>query len=182
MANSRYRRNLLNYGLYQVGWLAIVLGVAREAAVLGSAVALAALVAHLLVAGERRVELRLLGPALGLGLVFESIDLALGLIVVPSLTLGFLPPLWLLLFWPQFAALQRFCLDWLAGRYVLAAILGAIGGPLAFLTGERLGAIALSPDRFYALSGLAFLWALALPLLVFVADRFEPRSGSYGTA
>jgi len=35
---------------------------------------------------------------------------------------------------------------WLRGRYALAAIFGAFGGPLAYYSGAKLGAMTRLPD------------------------------------
>lgn len=49
--------------------------------------------------------------------------------------------------WMQFATILPFCLRWLSRHYLLRGILGAIGGPLAFYTGERLGAVDFLEPR-----------------------------------
>jgi hypothetical protein len=56
-----------------------------------------------------------------------------------------LPPPWLLVMWAQFATTFRFSLRSVVTRPVLAVTLGAAGGPIAFLAGERLGATLLPP-------------------------------------
>ncbi len=66
------------------------------------------------------------------------------------------------------------------GRPVLAAIFGAIGGPLSYMAGERLGAIALGDPRWRSLLVLSISWAVAMPLLMalsqwrmFMLTRYE---------
>ena len=54
--------------------------------------------------------------------------------------------------------------------------MGAVGGPLSYLAGQKLGAISFN-DPFSALVALAIAWGLAMPLLVFLADRFDSDPG-----
>lgn len=71
------------------------------------------------------------------------------------------PPLWMLCMWLLFATTLNHSMRWLADRWWLASLLGAIAGPLSYLAGERLGAVSVNHDR---LPILALAWAIALPL------------------
>ena len=55
------------------------------------------------------------------------------------------------------------------------AALGAVGGPLAYLAGEKLGAITFNQPLF-AIAALAVIWAVAMPLLVVLATRMDGMS------
>jgi membrane protein implicated in regulation of membrane protease activity len=57
-------------------------------------------------------------------------------------------------------------LYWLAGRPLLAAALGAVGGPLAYFGGVGLGALAFPGGLAWALALIAVEWAIAMPLLL----------------
>jgi hypothetical protein len=61
---------------------------------------------------------------------------------------------------------------WLKGRPWLAAFAGAVGGPLAYLAGERLGGLEMS-DPLLALGAQALGWAVLLPVLVHLATRLD---------
>jgi Protein of unknown function (DUF2878) len=52
---------------------------------------------------------------------------------------------WLLVMWGQFATTFRFSLRGVMRRPLFAGLFGATGGPIAFLAGERLGAVILLP-------------------------------------
>ena len=55
------------------------------------------------------------------------------------------------------------------GRLVLGVIFGLIGGPLAYIAGEKLGAISIvSPIALYV---LAAGWAIITPFLVRMAIK-----------
>jgi hypothetical protein len=61
-------------------------------------------------------------------------------------------------------------MSWLKGRFVLAAVLGAIAGPLSYLAGVKLGA-AQWGDETQALVLLGIIWAIAMPLLFWWAGK-----------
>ena len=58
--------------------------------------------------------------------------------------LPMLAPAWILALWALFAIALREPLRWLHGRWPLAALLGALGGPLSYAGAERLGACTLN--------------------------------------
>ncbi len=120
----------------------------------------------------------MVGVSLTLGLVFEPLLVASGAIHYAGEAGGPAnwPTAWIGALWLQFGTLFRYGLWWLAGRPVLGLLLGAVGGPLTFVAGERLGAVTLGEPRSLALVLLALVWAVALPLLAATAAR----SGSAG--
>ena len=65
-------------------------------------------------------------------------------------------------------------------RPVLAVLFGAAGGPIAFLAGERLGAVTLLPPLAQSLLRLSMSWAIALVVFSAVVLRIAPeRGGDY---
>ena len=172
------RATLLNLALYQAGWFACVLGGASGRGWAGAAIALLLVAMHLAWVRDRLREAQLLLAAAALGLALDSLQLGLGVFSYPSGTplAGVAPP-WIVVLWLQFATLLHFALRWLSRRYRLAAVLGFVGGPLSFWGGERLGAIELASPLAYL--ALATVWALAMPALVWLGDRFAPRTEGY---
>ena len=169
---------LINLALYQAGWFACVLGAARGHAWAGASLALALVAVHLFLMRDRAREARLLLAAAGLGLALDSLQLNLGVFRYPSGTpLAGLAPPWIIVLWLQFATLLHFGLSWLSRRYLLAAALGFVGGPLSFWGGARLGAIEFASPLAYL--ALGCVWALAMPALVWLGDRLEPRPEGY---
>ena len=169
---------LLNLALSQIGWLACVLGAARGHVWAGAGLALALTAVHLFLVRDRTREAMLLLAAAGLGLALDSLQLNLGVFRYPSGTpLAGLAPPWIVVLWLQFATLLHFGLRWLSRRYLLAAVLGFVGGPLSFWGGARLGAIEFATPLAYLV--LACVWALAMPALVWLGDRFAPRPEGY---
>ena len=71
------------------------------------------------------------------------------------------------------------CLAWLKGRYVLGAILGLVGGPFFYWSGENLGAVRYGPGLVRNLTIVGIAWALAIPIvLVFTQLTWRPDSAA----
>jgi hypothetical protein len=70
-------------------------------------------------------------------------------------------PYWMLSLWIAFATTLNHSLGWLTRRPVAAALAGAAGGPLAYLAGEKLGALELSHPSV-SLPVIGLLWLLAM--------------------
>lgn len=165
-------RFLLNVVVFQLGWFACVLGAARGQPLVGLATAAVAIVLHLFLAGSARAREGLLVAGVALaGAAWESLVAGLGLVVHPegSGFVGFVP-LWIVALWALFATTLTVSMRWLFGRPALAVVAGAVGGPMAWFSGARLGAVTF-PDPVVALAVESAGWALLLPLLVRSAER-----------
>ncbi|MGA1657376.1 MAG: DUF2878 domain-containing protein [Methylophilaceae bacterium] len=72
-------------------------------------------------------------------------------------------PFWIIGLWISFALTINHSLAWLGNKKLLQMIFGLIGGPLAYIAGEKLGAIyMINTMTLYA---LALSWACITPLL-----------------
>jgi Protein of unknown function (DUF2878) len=156
-------RVVVNVIAYQCAWFACVLGAAAQRPVLGLAVAVVVVSWHLHTAATPRRELQLLAIAILVGTAFESLLVASGWIrMAPSLLTGSFTPLWMVAVWAAFATTLNVSLRALRPHYLLAAGLAAIGAPLAYAAGARLGALQWV-DEPVAL----------MPLLMKSAQRFD---------
>ena len=118
-------------------------------------------------------ELALAGLLCAIGLVAESAVVAQGHVAYPAgQPVAWLAPYWMVALWGEFAIALNVTLRWLKRRPLLAALLGAVFGPLSFLGGVRLGG-ARFVDEGAALVTLACLWALLMPLVMALSDRFD---------
>ena len=164
---------LTNFLLFQAGWFATVLGAAQGAPWIGPVVVLAVVAIHLRTAHRPQAEARLVASAVALGLVADSLLLATGWIAYPNG--GWIPgmaPYWIISLSALFATTLNVSMQWLRGRALLAALFGAVGGPLSYLAGARLGAMSFV-DTTAAIAALAVIWALVMPLLMKLATRFD---------
>ena len=163
------RNRLINIILFECGWFACVLGGASGHVLAGSLVALAIIGVHLLRFELWRTEIALILSAMLIGLTWDSALLYSGWIYYPYGQL--LPntvPVWIVIMWGLFATTLNISLDWLKQRIALAMIFGAIGGPLAFMGGARLGALEFT-NQTGALMTLSIGWAILTPVLLQLA-------------
>ena len=173
--------HLVNYALYQTGWFACVVGGAWDRPWTGFLIAAILTSVHLTLSLDRSIEARLVALAIAVGVVVEMVQIAAGTYRFRSGTvLDALPPPWLLAMWAQFATTFRFSLRTVIARPIRAALFGAAGGPIAFLAGERLGAITLLPPLTHALLRLSISWALALVIFSAVVCAVTPERDAPG--
>ena len=166
---------LVNYALYQVGWFACVLGASWRRPGVGLGIALVLIGAHVVLSSERQVEVGLVLFATVVGATVECVQIAAGTYHFTSGTVnGGWPPAWLLAMWAQFATTIRFSLRRVIARPLSAALFGAAGGPIAFIAGQRLGAVTLLPPVTHDVCRLSLAWAIALVAFSVVVRRVTP--------
>ena len=175
-AKAPVKERLLNLALYEAGWFACVLGAAWGQGGAGAALAGGLLLIHLALAKDGLTEAKIAAVCGALGFVLDSAQALTGRLSFtgPLLLLSgsaAVAPFWVVMLWLQLGTTLRFSLGWLSRRYLLAAALGAVGGPIAFLAGERLGAATWGEPRWLTTLSLALVWGPATPILVFAADR-----------
>jgi hypothetical protein len=159
--------------VFEAAWFACIAGAAHGWPAWGTAAVGAAVAWHVAISARPARELALAAILCGVGLVAETLMLAAGHVAYPDgQPVAWLPPYWLVALWGEFAIALNVTLRWLRGRPLLAAALGAVGGPLSFVGGVRLGA-ARFVDAPAALATIACFWAIILPLVMAVAPRMD---------
>ena len=164
-----------NFIGFQIGWFACVVGAAQGYSLVAVAVASIIVILHLLRDNNLYSELCLIISAVFIGIMWESLLLASGWFAYASSGGASIAPIWLVAMWALFATTINHSMAWLKNRYFLALLLGAVFGPLAFIAGENLGAVVFL-DRTMALTLLAVGWAVLMPLLLWLAERFKQRN------
>ena len=173
---------LVNFIGFQVGWFACVLGAANDKELLGMIIALGVIIYHVINQGDSRKELKLVLVAVAIGLFWETWVLNLDILRYPSHpeTL-FWAPIWLIMMWALFATTINLSMGWLKGRWFLSVFMGAVFGPLAFIGGERLGAVVFL-DSTLSIITLSVGWGLLMPLLLWIAERINHNFNSQENA
>ncbi|MGB4812130.1 MAG: DUF2878 domain-containing protein [Methylophilaceae bacterium] len=164
---------ILNFVLFQISWFACVIGAAKQTPWLGVAVVLACITWHLANAKNARAELVLMLISLVIGGLFDQIMQSTGLINYASHGWSTsLVPVWILALWLAFTSTLNMSLRWMRGKNLVAVFFGLIGGPLAYIGAEKLGAVSLSnyPMHYVAL-GLG--WGIITPLLLKISQHFD---------
>jgi Protein of unknown function (DUF2878) len=158
--------------LFQSSWLACVLGGAHGWIWLGPLwVSLFVLVMFWMLS----LPLVVLWNLILLALIGSSVDGLLtrtGVFIFPEPVTVWAPP-YLMALWLAFVANFEGPLSWLKGRYLLAASLGALAGPVNYLAGARLGAIQFGTPLPTTLVILTLEWAILMPLLLFLHHRLS---------
>ncbi|MBV4488767.1 DUF2878 domain-containing protein [Pseudomonas sp. SWRI153] len=161
------RKRVANAVLFQLGWLACVLGGNS----LWLLLALAALVIHLRWISSWAVEGRLILCVVIVGTAVDSVLRHLGVFRFEDLSP--LIPLWLMLLWALLATTLRHCLAWSARPWWLASGLGAVGGALSYYGGGQLAGVQFPYGEVPTLIVIGLLWALLFPLLHVMARRLS---------
>jgi hypothetical protein len=166
-------RIAVNFVLFQLAWFACVLGGAYLVPWLGPVVVAAVVAYHLKAVPEARAESALLVTAAVIGTVFDSLLVSTGWLAYPSgQWVAFLAPYWIIAMWVAFATTLNVSLNWLKGRPWLAASFGAVGGPMAYFAGAKLGGVVLV-EPVAALVAIGIGWAVIMPLLMAIASNLD---------
>ena len=162
---NRFFLGFVQFCVFQAAWFACVLGAAHDQAAIGVASVALVVLIHLGLSKHRATDLALTTFAILLGLAWDTWMLRGGWVIYASQgPSSAWAPAWILALWALLATLLRGPLSWLHGRPLLAAALGAVGGPMSYLAAVRLGA-GQFPDPAQALVVLAAGWAVMTPLL-----------------
>lgn len=157
----------------QIGWFACVLSAANAVPWMGVSASAVLVAIHLARAVRPLPEFLLLVTAIAIGAFWESILVATGLLAYPNGTvIPHAAPYWILALWALFAAQFNTSFGWLKPRIALAALLGAIAGPLSFRAGAGLGAVRFV-HPWPATVVLAIGWSILMPVLVLLSRHWD---------
>jgi hypothetical protein len=165
-----------NVALFQAGWFACVMAGAHGQVWIALSGLAAVLGWHLLRARQPRRELVLTAIVALVGAIYETLLAQTGW--MRPTTGEWIPGMaayWLVCLWAVFATTLNVSLRWLRARPLVAAAFGAIGGPLAYYAGSRLGALELAVPEL-ALTSIAIGWAVLTPALLMLARRLDGYS------
>ena len=163
----------LNLLGYQAIWCATVYGAANDRWYLGLALLLPCALWQIGRSRWPRADLALVLLAAVLGFAVDTAFAASGWLRYASpLPAETLAPFWILAMWMAFALTLNHSLAFLKRHVGVAALIGAVGGPLAYwAAGTSFGAVSLSDPRWRVLAALGLAWAVLVPLLAGMAER-----------
>lgn len=168
---------------YQLVWFALVMSAARGHTGWAMLVGAIFVVSQLLTAVHAAADCRLLLLAVALGVVVDGVLSGTGWLRYASPAPA-LPahgaPLWILMLWACFATTLNRSLSWLRSRPWMAALVGAVGAPFAYLGAARGWDAVQFVHPPLALAWLAIGWAVALSLLSECADRWRVSARERG--
>lgn len=158
---------------YQLVWFAAVIGASHALTWPGALGMLIYAACQLATARHYRADLSLIATAIVFGSLLDGGLIHAGLISYaaawPSPSFA---PAWILALWITFALTFSQSLKYLQTRLWLAALLGLVGGPLAYLGAARgWHVVSFTEPEWRALACLGLGWALATPALAWLARR-----------
>ena len=166
-------RRLVNFAVFEAAWFACIFGVAHGRPSWGTAAVVAAIAWHVAISARPASELALIAILCAVGFVAESLVVAQGNVAYPAgQPVAWLAPYWMVALWGEFGIALNVTLRWLKRKPWLAALLGSVFGPLSFMGGVRVGG-ARFIDEPAALVTLVVMWAVLMPLVMWVSDRFD---------
>lgn len=168
-------RWLPNALAFQCVWLACVAGAGRGHAWSGPLALLVFAAWQLSVSRTARADAQLMVLAALVGFVVDSAWIWFGWMQFaqpwPSVHAA---PVWIVALWMAFALTLNHSLAGLKPHPWPAALLGVLGGPLAYLVAaDAWDAVVLGEPRWQPLLALAIAWGLLTPALLACATRLQ---------
>ncbi len=163
---------IANFLFFQIGWVATVAGAAMGFPWAGPILATVLVAFQLAVAPDRGARFKTVVAVAALGTLLDTLLRWAGVTAFPAWPAVPWPcPPWITALWALYATTLGSSMAWLQGRPAVAALLGAVSGPLSYLAAERMGAVVLAADPLRRWGGLALAWAVAVPVTLEIARR-----------
>ena len=164
---------LVNVIAFKVGWASTIFGAANGMPFLGPVIVVAVVMLHLIRADRPAEEFQLLLWAGLIGGCWDSALVAAGwLEYANGEFVSGLAPYWIVAMWILFATTLNLTFRWLRSRLALAAVMGAVFGPLSYFVGSSLGAVQIV-NLPAAMIALSIAWAILMPALIVLASRYD---------
>lgn len=166
--------SLINMALMQVLWFGAVIGASKDLFWLAPLLLL--LFAGWEFSANNRAsgDFKLMLVAVLIGLVLDTTWIKLGwLEFASSWPATDKAPVWILSLWAGLALTLNHSLAWLQSRLFLAGLLGGLSSPFSYLGAAKMGALTIVPETWPWIFGLSASWAIALPLLLWLARQLN---------
>lgn len=132
----------------------------------------ALLVAHLLLCRSLNKELLQLSTIAFVGIAADATLSAAGVYQFDG---NVLVPLWLCALWIGFATTLNRSLSFFGRHPAVTIAVGAVGLPLNYWAGERLGAVSFGYDLIPTLLILAAVWSIIFPLMFKITAALDAQ-------
>jgi hypothetical protein len=168
-------RVAFNVAAFYVAWFAAVWAASKGWAPEATLASLAVVALHMLISTDKRHDWAVIALAAITGIIVETVMVQSGLAVYKAAEPfpGFAPA-WLVTMWMAFATLFNVSLNWMKSRLWLAILFAAIGGPVSYYAGMKMGGMTMAEPLWITLSIIAVIWAIAFPLLLIYARQGDP--------
>jgi len=170
MIASQTYRNILNFVMFELGWLAcVILSQAWALAI----VAIFLMLHFVLVSQYKMDELKFIVIGTLAGSLLDGLWLRTGILADTSGAAVLTPP-WLIALWAIFMTSLNHSLKWLGRNRLLMFLIVPIAGPFAYWSASALGAVTL-PNLLPSLLALAVGWLVLFSALLALRDFLYPR-------
>lgn len=161
----------LNFFGFKAAWWGCILGAGWDKPWLVLVSMGAFLVVHYAVFKPTREETRFLIVLGLLGTGIDTLKASVGLIGYATGYSGinWLAPFWITALWVGFGATMGHSMNFLSGRPLLAFVLGAVFGPISYLTGFGFGAVWFPRGDWLALTVIGLVWGISLPAIYWLS-------------
>lgn len=150
----------MNAAAFQLGWFVCILLGTPYALVF----TLAAFFLHFRFAPVDRRDWLSVCVAVPMGVLHDNLLWYFGVLDFGAVSNWGVAPFWLVFLWSLMALTFNHSLKWFYSRPWLLAIMGAIGGPMAYYGGIVLSGAQWGIEPILGWSMLAFIWVWLLPL------------------
>ena len=158
---------------FKICWIICAFSTTWGMPYLGPIVTLIFILLHLVIVKFNFRDIKIIGLAILLGLIIDSLFFQFNLINYEGGILADfkLAPLWILSMWGGFAATLLYSLNSIKNRYILSGLIGLIAGPISYNAGVQIGSIEIDEPLGYIM--LAITWGLIVPCLFYVINKLE---------
>jgi hypothetical protein len=162
--------------IFYLGWIVCLREVSIEHSYYGLLMVLGFIAYYLYHSSCRKADYLLLSFVLLIGPLSDILYAQIGLLQYHSIQglISWLPPLWVFVLWGLFGA-NIHLFAWLSRRWWLAVLLGALGGPMSYLSIVRLGGASLLKPLPLTLVTIGGIWAMFLPIFVWLNEYLKKR-------
>lgn len=167
--------NVIIIVAFDLVWFACAFGASRGSNLPGVIAAFAYVIALLWLRRWASREAALLLSSAFAGIALESLLAATGLVTYEAPLLGpNIAPPWIIALWLAFGATLTPAVALLGSHAAAkAAVLGAIGGPLAYVAGASLGALHIPGSPWLVYMAIAAAWMITYPALISLQSRLS---------
>jgi hypothetical protein len=163
-------------GLFYFGWIVCLQEASTGHFFYGLLMVFAIVAYYLYHSSCRKADYLLLTLVIFIGPLSDILYSQLGLLHYhsPFYLFSWLPPLWVFLLWGLFGA-NIHLFSWLSKRWWLCILLGALGGPMSYLSVLKLGGASLLKPLPLAFIAIGGIWAIFFPSFIWLNDFLKKR-------
>jgi hypothetical protein len=169
-------KNIINFVLFQMLWVACVLGAANQLIWPSIVLVIAMLVIFSLPSFKVKNDTFLVFTCLILGFILDS-TLAYFNFIDYEFDYGFsrIAPLWILFLWVGFALTLNHSMAWIFNNAKLGYLLMALGPPLSYISAGKLGAVSINNMLLTSLL-VSLSWMLVFKILILVKKNQQLKA------